>query len=379
MARRLARGGVRVVGYDATPGAADALAAEPSFTAAGSLAALVDALATPRVVWLMVPAGAATAGRDRHARDAARARRHDRRRRQRELQGFAAPRGGSRRRAASGSSTAACPAASGGSTNGYALMFGGTPEAARAVEPFARILAPGAGPRLAALRPAGLGPLRQDDPQRHRVRDDAGVWPKASRCSRASASSRSTSPRSPRSGATAASCARGSSTSRAEFLARDATLDAIAPHVADSGEGRWTVARGGRAGRARAGAGARADVALRQRRARPTTRNKMLAMMRKALRRPRGARRRRGAAAMIVVVMGVTRLRQDHGRRGARASAGLAVPRCRRFPSGRERREDGVGRAAHRRRPLAVARPHRRRARGDRSRAAGTRSSRARR
>ena len=28
----------------------------------------------------------------------------------------------------------------------------------------------------------------------------------------------------------------------AEFLGRDATLDAIAPHVADSGEGRWTVA-----------------------------------------------------------------------------------------------------------------------------------------
>lgn len=28
----------------------------------------------------------------------------------------------------------------------------------------------------------------------------------------------------------------------AEFLASDADLDAIAPHVADSGEGRWTVA-----------------------------------------------------------------------------------------------------------------------------------------
>jgi 6-phosphogluconate dehydrogenase len=27
----------------------------------------------------------------------------------------------------------------------------------------------------------------------------------------------------------------------AEFLAADATLESIAPHVADSGEGRWTV------------------------------------------------------------------------------------------------------------------------------------------
>jgi len=60
MAKRLARADVRVVGYDATPGAADALGAAGTIQPAGSLRALVDALATPRVVWLMVPAGAAT-------------------------------------------------------------------------------------------------------------------------------------------------------------------------------------------------------------------------------------------------------------------------------------------------------------------------------
>ena len=49
----------------------------------------------------------------------------------------------------------------------------------------------------------------------------------------------------------------------AEFLAEDATLADIAPVVADSGEGRWTVQRGGRAGRAGAGAGAGADEPLR--------------------------------------------------------------------------------------------------------------------
>ncbi len=60
MARRLARAGVRVVGYDATPGASTVLAAEGVVTAVESLAALVAALPAPRVVWVMVPAGAAT-------------------------------------------------------------------------------------------------------------------------------------------------------------------------------------------------------------------------------------------------------------------------------------------------------------------------------
>ncbi len=54
MARRLSRGGIRVVGHDATPGAADALAAEGVLSAASSPAALVDALPAPRVVWTMV-------------------------------------------------------------------------------------------------------------------------------------------------------------------------------------------------------------------------------------------------------------------------------------------------------------------------------------
>ena len=60
MARRLARGGVRVVGYDATPGAAEALAKEGVVAGADSIASLAAMLPAPRVVWTMVPAGAAT-------------------------------------------------------------------------------------------------------------------------------------------------------------------------------------------------------------------------------------------------------------------------------------------------------------------------------
>jgi 6-phosphogluconate dehydrogenase len=56
MATRLARGGHRVVGYDAAPAARHAAEAAGVGTA-GSLGALMGALRAPRTVWLMVPAG----------------------------------------------------------------------------------------------------------------------------------------------------------------------------------------------------------------------------------------------------------------------------------------------------------------------------------
>jgi 6-phosphogluconate dehydrogenase len=57
MVRRLLRAGHACVVYDASPHAAAALAAEGA-VAAPSLAALAAALAPPRALWLMVPAGA---------------------------------------------------------------------------------------------------------------------------------------------------------------------------------------------------------------------------------------------------------------------------------------------------------------------------------
>ena len=59
MVTRLQRGGHRVVGYDPAPAARQAAAASGA-AAAASLADLVRALAPPRVVWVMVPAGEAT-------------------------------------------------------------------------------------------------------------------------------------------------------------------------------------------------------------------------------------------------------------------------------------------------------------------------------
>ncbi|MBI4593010.1 MAG: NAD(P)-binding domain-containing protein, partial [Candidatus Rokubacteria bacterium] len=59
MVTRLARAGHRVVGYDRSPAAVAAVEAGGA-RGAGSLGALAGALAPPRVVWLMVPAGEPT-------------------------------------------------------------------------------------------------------------------------------------------------------------------------------------------------------------------------------------------------------------------------------------------------------------------------------
>lgn len=60
MARRLRRGGIEVVGYNRSREVVDALAAEEGLIAADSLEDAVSRLAAPRLVWLMLPAGAVT-------------------------------------------------------------------------------------------------------------------------------------------------------------------------------------------------------------------------------------------------------------------------------------------------------------------------------
>ena len=78
-----------------------------------------------------------------------------------------------------------------GLERGYCLMIGGPKDVVQRMDPIFASLAPGPrhdrgdarprGPhqhrreRLPALRPVGRGALREDDPQRHRVRPDAGV------------------------------------------------------------------------------------------------------------------------------------------------------------------------------------------------------------
>jgi 6-phosphogluconate dehydrogenase len=60
MARRLRRAGIEVVGFDRDPAVAEALAEESGVTAATDPRDLVEALDSPRAVWLMLPAGEVT-------------------------------------------------------------------------------------------------------------------------------------------------------------------------------------------------------------------------------------------------------------------------------------------------------------------------------
>ncbi|GAB4501501.1 MAG: decarboxylating 6-phosphogluconate dehydrogenase [Anaerolineales bacterium] len=60
MARRLLKGGHRVVGTNRSPEVTQKLAAEAGLIAVDSVRAAVAALQAPRAVWVMVPSGAAT-------------------------------------------------------------------------------------------------------------------------------------------------------------------------------------------------------------------------------------------------------------------------------------------------------------------------------
>ncbi len=60
MLRRLARAGLPVCGFDVAPPARSGLADEPGVAVGASLAATIAMLRTPRAVWVMLPAGAIT-------------------------------------------------------------------------------------------------------------------------------------------------------------------------------------------------------------------------------------------------------------------------------------------------------------------------------
>src|SRR5712691_8027038 len=141
MARRLGLARVDVVGYDPDPDARAALSDVGGFQSVDSLEALVHALPPLRVVWLMVPAGERTEAviaelaTRLHAEDVI-------------VDGGNAFYKDSVRRAVELASYGVrfvdCGVSGGvwGLDHGYALMFGGSPGAARAIEPFVKLLAP---------------------------------------------------------------------------------------------------------------------------------------------------------------------------------------------------------------------------------------------
>jgi len=141
MARRLARGGASVHGFDPQSEARAALAGVPGITLHACLADAIAALPAPRTVWLMLPAGApseatlaelpAMLSAGDLVVDGANANYLDSQRHAREL-------------AAHGLHFADCGVSGGvwGLENGYCLMYGADAEPAARLAPLARLLAP---------------------------------------------------------------------------------------------------------------------------------------------------------------------------------------------------------------------------------------------
>ena len=240
MARRLSRGGVEVTGFDPDAHARAALADTRGFTAVEDLATLVHALPAPRIVWLMVPAGELTEETiaDLAPRltaedvivDGGNAFYKDSVRRAVELASY-------------GVRFVDCGVSGGiwGLDEGYALMFGGSPAAARAIEPIVKILAPAPDRGWLHCGPSGSG---------HFVKmvHNGIEYGMMQALAEGFALLKAKSEFSLDVAAIAESWRYGSVVRSwlldltADFLRTDAALDAIAPVVADSGEGRWTAA-----------------------------------------------------------------------------------------------------------------------------------------
>jgi 6-phosphogluconate dehydrogenase len=239
MARRIARGGLDVVAWDRAAGARAGLAAEARVRTVETLEALVQALPFPRVIWMMLPAGAPTEetvqlmssslAKGDVLVDGANAWYRD-----------------SQRRAASLSAQgidfvdAGVSGGVWGLENGYGLMVGGSRKAVARLEPFLKVLAP--GPDLGWLHCGAAGSghyakmvhngieyglmqayaegfalLRARQELQLDVAKIAESW---------------------RHGTVIRSWLLDLS---AEILAEDDSLASVAPLVADSGEGRWAA------------------------------------------------------------------------------------------------------------------------------------------
>ena len=240
MARRLAKGGIEVTGFDPDAAARSALADTPGFTPVEDLAALVHALSTPRVVWLMVPAGELTEetiadlaprlaaediivdGGNAHYKDSVR--------RAVDLASY-------------GVRFVDCGVSGGiwGLQEGYALMFGGSPAAARAIEPIVKVLAPVPDRGWLHCGPSGSGHFTK-------MIHNGVEYGMMQALAEGFALLKGKQEFSLDVAAIAEMWRHGSVVRSwlldltADFLHRDAELDTIAPVVADSGEGRWTAA-----------------------------------------------------------------------------------------------------------------------------------------
>ena len=239
MAQRLQRGGHAVVGYDPSPGAREGLAGMGIGTA-DSLEALVAGLAVPRALWMMVPAGEPVEATIAALQpllsagdvlvDGGNSNYLDSQRRAEALQALGI-----------GYLDVGTSGGVWGLAEGYSLMVGGDAEVAGRLSPLFAALAPASDRGWGHVGPSGAGHFAKMIhngieygmmqayaegfaimERKHDfgldVAQIAKIW---------------------QHGSVVRSWLLDLS---ADALERNPTLDGIAPFVADSGEGRWTVA-----------------------------------------------------------------------------------------------------------------------------------------
>jgi 6-phosphogluconate dehydrogenase len=239
MSRRVARAGHTVVAWDRSPEARASLADEPRIAPADTLEALVSGLPAPRIVWLMLPAGAPTDETLQRLEtllspgdvvvDGANALYRD-----------------SQRHAAALAERGLLFVDAGvsggvwGLENGYGLMVGGEVAAVRTIEPVLRALAPAPDRGWVHCGPAGAGHFTKmvHNGIEYGMMQSYAEGLALMRAKSEFALDLPQITEAWRHGTVIRSWLLDLT---AEFLAHDPTLESTAPFVADSGEGRWTA------------------------------------------------------------------------------------------------------------------------------------------
>jgi len=239
MSRRIARAGHVVIAWDRAAEARAALAGEPRLVAVVTLEELVANLPSPKIVWLMLPAGAPTDETLQRLApllspgdvvvDGANAMYKD-----------------SQRHAAALAERGLLFVDAGvsggvwGLENGYGLMVGGEVAAMRVIEPALRALAPAEDRGWVHCGPAGAGHFTK---MVHNGIEYGMMQAYAEGLAlmRAKSEFALDLPQITEAWRHGTVIRSWLLDLTAEFLAHDATLESTAPFVADSGEGRWTT------------------------------------------------------------------------------------------------------------------------------------------
>jgi len=239
MARRLCRGGIEVVGYNRSKDIIKSLAEEEGMIPAASVTGAIKKLSSPRIVWLMLPSGEPTGNEIKNLAsrlstgdivvDGGNSNYHDTQRR-----------GAMLAQNGIGFIDAGTSGGVWGLKNGYCMMVGGEKRNIEIITPALKVLAPAPDRGWAHVGPVGAGHftkmihngieygmmqafaegfalLKGKKDFSLDLAEISELW---------------------RHGSVVSSWLLDLT---AEALKQDQKLESIAPYVADSGEGRWTV------------------------------------------------------------------------------------------------------------------------------------------